>query len=116
MLRKPKILIVDDNDLLRQMLVDMLTADYCVSCVASGREMFHLLKEEHDYDLVIADISMPGGDGDEIMAKVHALGRNTPVLFMSGVSGLDIEVDLPKPFSRDELIAAIRRALVARTG
>ncbi len=114
MLHKPKILIVDDNDMLRQMLVDMLTADYCVSCVASGREMFNLLKEDHDYELVIADVSMPGGDGDEVAAKLRSLGRDTPVLFMSGVSGLDLEVDLPKPFSRDELLAAIRRALTPR--
>jgi len=114
MSHKPKILIVDDNDMLRQMLVDMLTADYCVSSVASGREMFNLLRAENDYDLVIADISMPGGDGDEVAAQVRKLGCNTPMLFMSGVSGLDIEVNLPKPFSRDELLAAIRQALAAR--
>jgi CheY-like chemotaxis protein len=108
---KPKILIADDSDPFRHALYEMLWREYSVCCVSDGVELYRLLAAGHEFDLVIADISMPGMDGDEGIAKAGDALGNTPVIFISGVSGLDRQVDLAKPFGKEDLLAKIRGAL-----
>ncbi|KMQ50300.1 Flagellar regulatory protein FleQ [Chitinispirillum alkaliphilum] len=71
-----KILIVDDEQSIRIMLVDHLENNYHVRDAQSAREALEILKNEH-YDLVISDINMPGMSGPLLLKEVKQQYPNT---------------------------------------
>jgi two-component system copper resistance phosphate regulon response regulator CusR/two-component system response regulator QseB len=77
---------------------------------------------ETKYDLIVLDLSLPDGDGIDLVRDWRASGLNEPVLILSArdsledrIKGLDVGADdyLPKPFSLEELLAKMR-ALIRR--
>ena len=80
----------------------------------------------YNYDCILLDISLPGGSGLDLLAKLRAMGRRENVIIISArdsvddrVAGLELGADdyLPKPFHMAELIARIRSVLRrGRTG
>lgn len=80
----------------------------------------------YNYDCILLDISLPGGSGLELLAKLRAMGRRENVIIISArdsvddrVAGLELGADdyLPKPFHMAELMARIRSVLRrGRTG
>ena len=66
------ILIVDDSEMNREMLSEILRDDYNTIEAADGAEAVAVLKEhEHDIDLVLLDIVMPGMDGFEVLSIMN---------------------------------------------
>ena len=62
--KNARILIVDDSEMNRDMLSDMLSDDYDIVDAANGEEALSILKEQvYDIDLVLLDIIMPAVDG-----------------------------------------------------
>ncbi len=118
-----KILIVDDDQELRELLLKRLTEyGFCPQAVANGTEMFEHLRRER-VDLLLLDIMMPGEDGLALCRKLREPGQpysDLPVIFLTAlqelpdkVVGLEIGGDdyLPKPFETRELVARIRALL-----
>ncbi len=120
-----RILLVDDEADNRRVYGDLLEAEgYVVKRVANGREAFAAALESLP-DLVLSDVSMPGGDGLTLLAKLRAekSTARVPVVLMSGVhkgsadqaEGLEQGADdyLPKPVSpaliRAKVAAVLRR-------
>ena len=102
-----KILVVDDDPVLRQKIVSNLRNHrYLVVGAENGSEAWELFKAGH-FDLVITDIQMPFGDGLWLLTKIKTEGPVVPVIMMTGGSRVTREEAhalgaaelLSKPFS-----------------
>lgn len=84
--KNARILIVDDSEMNRDMLSDMLSDDYDIVEAANGEKALSILKEQvYDIDLVLLDIIMPAVDGFgvlDVMKRYHWID-NTPVIMIS---------------------------------
>jgi len=117
-----KVLIVEDERRLGEFLKQALSeCRYTATWVRTRREAADALAET-PYDVIVLDLSLPDGDGLELLRQWRTSGFNEPVLILSArdsledrVKGLDLGADdyLPKPFSLEELLARIR-SLVRR--
>ena len=123
------ILIVDDDSAVRDIVRQVLTLEgYAVVEAATGRAGLHAW-EQHDPQLVILDIMMPGMSGLQMLAQMRQKG-DTPVVMLTRKTSEDDKVRafelgaddyLSKPFSNRELLvrvkAVLRRTLpAARAG
>lgn len=118
-----RIVIVDDDEYVREVTELVLTgAGHSVRSTASGLEALRFLEEE-SCDLLIADLRMPEIDGPSLHREIVARWPHDGprVLFVSGqteapgestVASLDVPV-LVKPFTLDDLHAAVARLLTA---
>ena len=113
-----KILVVDDNADIRELLEILLTSEgYDVTLASSGEQALQLLHPE--LDLVILDIMMPGMSGIRVCEAIRKQS-NVPVLFLTAKGqeedislGLRVGADdyLPKPFSHTQLTARVKSLL-----
>ena len=111
-----RILVVDDEDNLRTMLVAALKFEgFDVAQVSNGREALRALKEARP-DLIILDVMMPELDGFATLKRMREAGDRTPVIFLTAkdtsadaVAGLGLGADdyLAKPFALEELVARV---------
>lgn len=118
-----RILLIEDHRELADWLCRVLQNDkYTVDCVHDGLEADQVLKTQ-SYDVVILDLSLPGLDGGEVLARLRKRDRETPVLILTAndsmegrVGEMDRGADdyMVKPFQVGELEARIR-ALLRRT-
>lgn len=114
-----KILVVDDDPGLRELLQEYLSSQgYQVNAVADGLAMEQHLRQD-TADLVILDLMLPGEDGLTLARKLKARGQQ-PVIMLSArgedvdrIVGLEVGADdyLAKPFNPRELLARIRAVL-----
>ena len=115
----PRILVIEDEERIRQFLQRGLTYEgYRVDVAEDGPKGLETARK-HPPDLVILDIMLPGLDGFEVCRRLRAAG-DVPILMLTAkesiedrVHGLDAGADdyLVKPFSFDELLARIRALL-----
>jgi two-component system alkaline phosphatase synthesis response regulator PhoP len=115
-----KILIVDDEEDLREMLNYNLTKSmYEVIEASNGEEALDILEKE-SVDLVVLDIMMPGKDGYEVCKELRIKGNKVPILFLTAknddydeILGLELGADdyIKKPFNLRALISRIRTIL-----
>jgi DNA-binding response OmpR family regulator len=116
-----KILIVEDEIALNRSMVEYLTAQqYLCEEVSSYKEAIEKI-ELHEYDCIILDLMLPGGNGLQILEYIKRLGKSDGVIIISArnqlndkITGLELGADdyLTKPFHLSELsvrIAAIIR-------
>ncbi|HSE16840.1 MAG TPA: response regulator [Pyrinomonadaceae bacterium] len=113
------ILVVDDDDVIRETLYELLSADYTCQTASTAEEALAKL-EAHEFDVVLTDISMPGLNGKELLEKVVELYPGTTVIIISGHSDQEQArglidrgaVDfLLKPFRLEIVEESVRRAL-----
>jgi two-component system phosphate regulon response regulator OmpR len=120
---KPKILIVDDDLRLRQLL-DRYLADqgFAVKAVDGAAAMTKALTREL-YDLIVLDLMMPGEDGLSICRRLRGEKNEVAIIILTAkgeevdrIVGLELGADdyLPKPFSPRELVARIHAVLRRR--
>lgn len=115
-----RILVVDDEPLIRDIVSEWLTtAGYRVQTASDGVEALALLERE-PADVVVSDIRMPRMDGIALLANLKGSAANIPaVLFVSGFADispreaydLGAEAVIQKPFSDDQLLLAVRHVL-----
>ena len=116
-----RILIVDDDEMLREMLNDVFTLSGAVVEEAeNGRRAFEKIKASV-FDAVVSDIRMPGGDGIELAANIQNLqDDNRPILYVcSGyndmsqdmVKKLDIKCVFEKPFDIESMVQTVADGL-----
>lgn len=115
-----RILLVDDERELRGALCQILQREGYEIDLAENGQLGLALACEREYDLLILDWMLPQYSGVEICQRVRALGRVTPILFLTAkdtvddrVMGLDAGADdyLVKPFELRELLARVRALL-----
>lgn len=115
-----RLLVVDDDPKLRDLLHRYLTAQqFEVGLAIDGASMNRLLQKE-TWDLIILDLMLPGEDGLSIMRRLRGANVRTPVIILTAkgddvdrIVGLEMGADdyLPKPFNPRELLARINAVL-----
>lgn len=114
-----KILVVDDEDLIRNVIKEYLTMDdYTVDEAGNGEEAIEKAKN-NDYNLIIMDIMMPKMDGYQACKEIKKI-KDVPFIMLSARSeeydkliGFDLGIDdyVTKPFSPKELVARVKAIL-----
>jgi DNA-binding NtrC family response regulator len=118
--RKHKILVVDDEQLIRWSLEQNLKKQgYEVITAGSGEDALRLLREETP-DLMLLDIQLPGINGLEVLEKVKEMEEEIIVIMVTALGVLETAIKamrmgaydyINKPFNLDELAIVIRKAL-----
>jgi len=113
------ILLVDDDEAVREITATILRALGCVVLeVGSGGAALHLLDGDSNVDLAILDFAMPGMNGVEVARQMHSRFPTLPVLFITGYVDQTVlaEIDeariVKKPFVGDELASKVNAALL----
>ncbi|HIQ52557.1 MAG TPA: response regulator transcription factor [Pseudomonas pachastrellae] len=115
-----RLLLVEDNELLRNSLHESLSqAGFAVDATGSAVTADQLALQE-DYRLIVLDIGLPDGDGLQLLARWRDAGRDLPILLLTArdrwqdkVNGLKAGADdyLTKPFHPEELLARLQALL-----
>lgn len=112
---RPVVVVVDDEPALRKLMAAALEGHYRVLLAEDGVRALRLFGEAGDESIaaVVTDIRMPGMDGLALAAAIRERGIEVPILFVSGFSviGQAPGPRLPKPFSPDDLLAAVQQLL-----
>jgi two-component system response regulator VicR len=116
----PTILVIEDDDTLRDILEMGLSSEgYRVLKARTGLEGIHLAEEEAPH-LVLLDVTLPGLNGFDVCRRLRHKGFNAPIMMVTGkteevdrVVGLEIGADdyLTKPFGQRELVTRVRAHL-----
>ena len=110
------VLMVDDDPLVREVIVAQLEdLGYVVVQASSAHEALALLGENRHFDVVITDHAMPGFTGTQLIRHMAESWPEVPAILASGFAELDEHetldaVRLKKPFTRQELVAALQAA------
>jgi len=115
----PRILIVDDEVEITEILADLLSEDYDCLRARSAEEALQRLNER-EFQLVISDITMPGMSGLDMIPHVKQLSPDTVVVMISGMQTVESAIGalrlgafdyLMKPFDLRQVEAVVKRAL-----
>ena len=113
------ILVVDDDEAIRDTLYELLSAEYDCQTAQTAEQALARLEVEA-YDVVLTDISMPGLSGLELLGHVRQKYPDTPVIIISGISDqehaqglirLGAFEFLLKPFRIEVVEKSVKRAL-----
>jgi len=119
MARKISILIVDDEESVRDSLYNWFIEDgYRVACAGDAKKALSIL-ESDPYDIILADIKMLGMDGLEMLRRIKSIRKESIVIMMTAFATVDTAVQalkdgaydyVTKPFDPDDLSHLIRNA------
>jgi CheY-like chemotaxis protein len=113
----PIILVVEDDDIVRMLIVDVLEElEFKVLEAGDGEDALEILKDSTKLiDLMMTDMGLPGMDGKELASEARKLRPSLPILFASGYAeSLDIPQGMQvigKPFSIDQLRDKVKSVL-----
>jgi CheY-like chemotaxis protein/glycine cleavage system H lipoate-binding protein len=120
---KARILCVDDEEVILDSFRKILVLDgYSVDTVQAGQEALGLLHTHH-YDFVFTDLKMPAMDGVEVTKSVKHVRPDIDVIIITGYATVETAVEcmkhgamdyVQKPFTEDELLAFVKKALIKR--
>lgn len=117
--QKPKVLIIDDEEQIRNLLIDLLGDSYQCSDAGSAEEALAALGNT-TFDLVISDIDMGGMSGLELVPRVHSISPDTVVVMVSGNQDIEFAIRalrvgafdyISKPLDLRHVEASVERAL-----
>ncbi|HET6861636.1 MAG TPA: HD domain-containing phosphohydrolase [Pyrinomonadaceae bacterium] len=115
----PRILIVDDESEITEILADLLSETYLCSKAGTAEQALICLQEQ-EFELVISDITMPGMSGLDMIPHVKEISPNTVVVMISGMQTVESAIGalrlgafdyLMKPFDLRQVEAVVKRAL-----
>lgn len=116
---KPRILIADDEEGIRESLNLILGETYELHFAENGEGTLARLRAE-SFALVLLDIKMPKLDGLDVLRRLRGEGNHVPVLMLTAYQSIELAKEairlgaldyLPKPFEREQILTAVRAAL-----
>ena len=121
--RSASILVIDDEEIMREILDALLTREgYHVRLAASGEEGLELARSE-PFDAAIVDVMMPGLDGIATLQELRKLDDDLPVLMITAFASVETAIAamkmgafdyITKPFKNDEVMVVLRNAVERR--
>src|SRR5262252_5212214 len=116
----PRVLVVDDEKVIREILSDFLTMEgYVVRTVENGEHALREL-ERRSYNLVITDLKMPGVGGLELLERIADMKANVLTVIMTGFGTVETAIEamkkgaydyILKPFKIEEVLHVVERGL-----
>jgi DNA-binding NtrC family response regulator len=123
MRRQGSILVIDDEEIMREILETLLTREgYTVRVATSGREGLDLARST-PFDAVITDMMMPEMDGLQVLDAVRAIDDDLPVIMVTAFASMETAVSamkkgafdyITKPFKNDEVLVVLNNAVERR--
>jgi two-component system, NtrC family, response regulator PilR len=123
MRRNGSILVVDDEDIMREILEKLLSREgYHVRVASSGEEGLELARSV-PFDAVIVDVMMPGMDGLTLLEELKKLDDELPILMVTAFASVETAIAamkrgafdyITKPFKNDEVLVVVRNAVERR--
>lgn len=123
-MNKQRVLIVDDEKVIRDGLQRILEAQsFAVDSCSSGYSAIECM-QKNDFDLIISDLKMPGMSGLEVLKSVRTLQPDIPVIIITGFASVETAVEamkngasdyISKPFTPEILMEKVTNALRAQT-
>lgn len=123
--RKPGILVVDDDEGIRENIADLLsTEDYRVIVASNANEAMDRLAAE-DVDLLLTDFQMPGRNGVELIEAARTTKKDLPAILMTAYLYVYEQIDkerrkaislLRKPFDADEVLRLVAEGVRQNNG
>ncbi len=114
-----KVLVVDDDDTLLQLLTETVQTMGCSATAAhSGLDALNIISERK-FDIVVTDLKMPGMDGLSLLEEIKKIDKDVVVIMVTGYATLETAVKaiekgaydyIAKPFRLDELMVVIKNA------
>jgi PAS domain S-box-containing protein len=121
--REARILVIDDEETVRNVLSQILSQiNHRVTVAENGEEGIRLFKEK-EFDIVLTDLGMPGMSGWEVGRAIKKMSSHTPV---GMITGWGVEVDqakieengidfvIPKPFQLDQIVKVVDETIASR--
>ncbi len=118
-----RILIVDDEEVLRDVLDAVLRREgFDIVAASSGEEALNVLDTD-EIDLIILDVMLPGISGIDTMRAIRISNPDLPVIIITAFSSIDGAIDamkqgafhyIPKPFKNEEVVLTVNKALEQR--
>lgn len=115
-----RIVVADDEEPIRSLVTDVLEEEgYLVQAVGDGSTALSLIRTYRP-SLALLDVAMPVMMGDEVLRQLRADGLTLPVIMMTAGTSpqrflrVGASAVLPKPFTLEQLLATIARALLPR--
>jgi DNA-binding NtrC family response regulator len=123
MARTASILVIDDEEIMREILEALLAREgYEVRLAASGEEGIELART-HPFDAAIVDVMMPGMDGIATLEELKRIDDDLPVLMITAFASVETAIAamkrgafdyITKPFKNDEVLVVVRNAVERR--
>ena len=117
------ILVIDDEEIMREILETLLTREgYQVRCASTAMEGLELIRSM-PFDAAIVDVMLPGMDGVTALDEIRKLDDDLPVLMITAFASVENAIAamkrgaydyISKPFKNDEVLAVLRNALAQR--
>ena len=120
-----KILIIEDEEPIRRVLVKILTeenSEFVLSEAVDGKQGIKLINDE-EFDLILCDIKMPKMDGLEVLGQAKKSGISTPFIMLTGHGNVETAVHamkvgaydfIPKPPDLNRLLISVRNAIASK--
>ena len=120
-----KILIIEDEEPIRRVLVKILTEEnsaFILSEAVDGKQGIKLINDE-EFDLILCDIKMPKMDGLEVLEQAKKSGISTPFIMLTGHGNVETAVHamkvgaydfIPKPPDLNRLLISVRNAIASK--
>jgi two-component system response regulator PilR (NtrC family) len=123
MRRQGTILVVDDEEIMREILETLLSREgYNVRLASSGAEGLEVVRST-PIDAAIVDVMMPGMDGLQVLEAIHDIDDQLPVLMITALASMETAVSamkkgafdyITKPFKNDEVLVVLNNAVERR--
>lgn len=120
---KSRILVVDDEVMIRNSLEEILRLEgYEVMAAESGEAALDLIQQEH-FDLVLLDLKMPGMDGIDVIKAITRISQDTRVILLTGHGSMESAIDalrlgaqdyILKPATSSEILSSVAHGLAKR--
>ena len=120
---KEKILVVDDEEAIREVVSTLLqTQGYACTSAANGSQALEAFRKDA-FDLVLSDIVMPEMDGLKLLAAVREADADVPIIMVTAMHDISMALEairagaydyILKPFEKDQFFLSVRRALERR--
>ena len=122
--RRKRVLVVDDDEGIRELLTDYLNKfGYEVVCAANGEEAVQKYKNGH-FDIVLSDLVMSPMDGSELLGEIRKIDPDVIFIMITGYPSIDSAMEvmkkgakdyITKPFNIDEIRLKMERVLLERS-